>query len=415
MIAAAPSTKILSSDILIADVISSHINNRDIQALVLKHGMRAGEKIGLHQDAFPAFQKATDGRSSLIEPGGSSANMLTTLSKLMDRDVDVTFLGVIGNEHLHGRTTPNGNPQPVDVHDMIKTSLDEARIRLLPDLSAYNGTVPQTAISHVVVYPDGQRTIATFSGNAHKILNEAITNEMAERLVKDTDVVFLQGSLWKKFGAAFADRLVDLRWKHKKELWLALPTYSQFGWENRGRFQWLLKSANLVLANIGELARTCNIMGDEVSEAKMTKDQKEAALHALQNAFRAEGDDFRAKGERFYEKKDMPHRNRQVGFITLGNEGAAVVTANDIIYVKAAQVDVANTLGAGDTAFAGFAAGYLKHLSPETCAQIAVALAGENIKVEGPRIPKPREALHNAARHLCAELFEHSRNSAICI
>ena len=55
---------------------------------------------------------------------------------------------------------------------------------------------------------------------------------------------------------------------------------------------------------------------------------------------------------------------------------------------------------AGDTAFAGFAAGYLKKLPPETCAKIAVALAGEKLKVDGARLADPKAALQSAAPEL---------------
>lgn len=366
-------TKILTSDILIADVMSSYINNKDIQALTTRLRLQPGGKEPLSREQLDEFQRAVEGHHPIIVPGGSAANMLTTLSKLMGKETQVTMLGVIGNEY----------------HDIIRKSLDEAGITLIPETLPEDVT-PETGISHIVVFPDGQRTIVTYPGNAKAILKSSL---ITNRLVEDHDVLLVQGSLWQKLDWDFADRLMTLRWEHDKELWLALPTHTKFGVEKAGLFQWLIPSANLVLGNEEEL---CRIYQTDI----------DSALHRLQNEFRKEVP---------YQENHHPRRE-QVAFITRGENGCAIVTKKDICYLPARAVGseegLVNTLGAGDTAFAGFAAGYVKNLSPQNCAQIAMALANEKLKVYGPRLPDPKAALRQAAPHL-ARMLDQARSESL--
>lgn len=334
--------KILASDILIVDVISRYESNPAIQQLVKTFGLKPGGKAPLSRAQHELFLKNANGAKIL--PGGSSSNALTTLVKLMPQ-VGVTMLGVIGREH----------------HDIIQQSLDEARIALLPKPSALPHIAVETAISHIVVYANGQRTIATYPGNARDLLKPSF---ITDPLVAAHDIVFIQGSLWQRMGWEYADTLLRKCRAQKKELWLALPTYPKFGEEKAGLFQELIRNSKLVLGNEEELAR---IFGGDA----------ESAMKKLQN--------------------EPGH----IVFITRSGKGATVLADGQSWQIPPPPAtSIVNTLGAGDTAFAGFAAGYLKKLPPETCAKIAVALAGEKLKVDGARLADPKAALQSAAPEL---------------
>jgi sugar/nucleoside kinase (ribokinase family) len=337
-------TAILSSDILIADVIVELKDNLQLAALIKKYGLKPGGKRAIDAQQFNEFSAAVAGQPITLTPGGSSANMLTTLNRLFDNALDIKLIGVAG-EGFSSR--------------MIRTSLESAGISLLPaDLPP--SPVPKTAMSYVILFPDGQRTIATYPGNAREILQpEMIT----DALVVATDIVLLQGSLWGKMGDAYADRLVALTLKYKKELWLALPTHSMVGDNHVEQFKKVIPEATLVMGNEEELGRVYNV---RVADA----------LKKLQHTF--------------------ARNTHHIGFITLGEKGAAIVTHDDVTYVplyEAKSPQIVNTLGAGDTAFAGFAYGYLKKIPNLTSAQIAMVLASAKLGVNGSRLPDPKQIL----------------------
>lgn len=364
--------KLLTSDILIADVITPLQGNTQLEELVERHGLKPGGKTALTKEQFEEFSAAVTGHPVSIVPGGSSANVVTTLSKLLGAAVEVFFLGVIGDGMYSS---------------MIRQSLDEARITLLPSAAELaNYPTPQTALSYIPLYADGQRTIATYPGNARDILKPEL---VTDSLVAAVDVLLVQGSLWQKLDWAFADKLLELRWEHDKELWLAMPTHAKFGEEKAHLFKWLIPSANVILSNEEELARVYGAGADT-----------DQALRLLQQAF---------ADARVLEDEGKHQRREQVGFITCGAKGAAIVTAEGIDYIDPPEIapeDIVNTLGAGDTAFAGFAAGHLMGLPYRASAQLAMALAGQKLLHNGPRLADPQGALQTAAPFLARLLLD---------
>lgn len=369
-------TNILTSDILVSDLDTPLAGNDQLKSLVEKYNLKLGGKLILSDEQFAEFSQAVQGHPITMFPGGSSANMVTTLSKLLGKDnVDVQFMGVVGDD---------------DYSKIIKSSLDEAGIKRLPNMANYKDPSPQTAVSYIIHFPDGENTTVTHLGNASSILKPDI---ITDELFKNTDVLLVQGSLWQKFDSSFSDKLLDMRWKNNKELWLTLPTNAKFGEENAGRFQYLLSSANMVLGN-----------GNELSRIYHTDPNKPVdALEKLQKVFQ---DDVLVREGRSNDKE-------QVAFITLSEKGAAIVTKNDIKYVPIhTKIDKIESLsGAGDTSFAGFAAGYIKGLPNETSAKIAMALASEKLRYNGPRLENPRESLRKASRELSDELIGIGKRS----
>lgn len=330
--------RILSSDLLIADVITPIEGNPALARLVEKYAMQPGGKIALDKAQFEAFSASLIGFPVTIVPGGSSANMLVTLRKLLGDKVSVDFIGVAG-EGLSSL--------------MIRASLEEAGIRLHP-ARLDPSVLAKTAMSYVVVLPDGQRTIATYPGNAGELLTPAM---VTDALVGSCDVVHVQGSLWAKINPAFADALVEKCFAHKKQFWLSLPTHGISHAGKAGMVD-LIKKANLMLGNEDELTR---ILGD--------------------NAL---------------EKLQAQCGQTQVAFITRSSKGAVAVRQSGVEScepVAIAPSQIKNTLGAGDTAFAGFVAGFLCKLPDKTALEIAVTLAAEKLKINAARLPDPKSAL----------------------
>lgn len=368
--------RILSSDLLVADIITDIEGNEELQKLLSECNLKPGGKKPITFEQFQKFSQAIEGHSVKIVPGGSAANTLVTMSKLLPGQVAVDFLGVVGNS-VYSR--------------MIRSSLEDAGIRLSSGNLDKEAPSPQAAVSFVITYPDGERTIVTYPGNAKEFFTP---DNIPEDMVKNSDVIFALGSIWQKFdkGATekkeiFADRLLTLRWKHHKQLWLSLPTGAEFGEESAGRFRYLIPSANVVLSNIEELERIF----------KLPSGSQEQALKSLQGLLQ----------ETVLPKHGFDEQ--PVAFITLGKEGAAIVKAGHIEYIQPAKVDpkaIKNTLGAGDTAFAGFLAGHLKGLDNTASAKMAMELAGAKICEEhGPRLKNPQATLQRVLPHLADQMY----------
>lgn len=332
--------RILSGDLLIADIIVSLNDAPRMAALVRTHGLIPGGKVTLDEQQMQAFAQAAAACPATISPGGSSANMLTTLSRLLPGEVKATFFGIAGGQH----------------GALIVQSLTEAGIDLLPKPA----DMGQSAVSFVLLFPDGQCTIATWPGNACALLKPEV---ITEALAQQGDIFLVQGSLWRKLEAHFADRLVELCARYGKRLWLTLPTQASLSPQERQRFVPLISQADLLLGNEGELLRI--YPGDEA-----------AALARLQQALQPQA----------------------VGFVTRGALGAAIIARDSIEYIAPVPLrgPIANTLGAGDTAFAGFAAGLLKGLPHKRAAQVAMALAAQKLGELRPRLADPLASLKAA-------------------
>ncbi|MDX1975674.1 MAG: PfkB family carbohydrate kinase [Rickettsiales bacterium] len=440
--------KILTSDILIADVTVEYdpkkFKGTKLGNLVDRFQEQGkllpGSKMALTLEEFEEFSVALSGISTTISPGGSSANTLTTLSKLLRKDgvsqIDGSFIGVTG----HGMYSK-----------IIASDLKDAGIKLLPDPEAVKEFSPQSATSIVIQFPaepgkKADRAIATYQGNAKDILKP---NVLADDMVNNTDAILVQGSLWQKFGETefrglpapdnkigFADKLLDMRWKSGKELWLAMPTHAKYGEENAQRYKWLMESANLVLGNEEEVSRVLttpeerhhiekiiaenNITPKELrtkSQAQLVEEGRITADEAQKYEFANNSVNFDEGIRRLQEvfklqtlqkNKDIGNwtgSTRQIGFVTRAANGMSVVTADSIEHVPTKKVEgEIFTLGAGDTSFAGILSGYINGCSPKVCAELGNTLARQKLSIKQARLPDPMAALEEASANLAAEL-----------
>lgn len=323
--------------------------------------MQRGNKRNLNDAEAERFAKAFKGLDVTLAPGGSSANVLCALGHLLGKKVEMRFVGVAG-ESAHG--------------DMIRASLKEANITLMPE-HVPQGVRTREAVSYVLVYSDGQCSIATHPGNARQVLKPAL---LPEHVVEHCEVLLAQGSLWHKFHPEFADRLYHLCVKHQRALWLTLPTQVHATPQQYEKIREMMPYASLVLGNEAELTRMFN--------APMPD-----AIKQLQRLLRVErGNSALPVG---------------LAYITLGAKGCLLISRDAVEQLQAVPVppeQVLNTIGAGDTAYAGFAAGYLQGMALRSAAQLGMVLAAEKLKVNAPRLPQPLAVLRQVAPDLAAQL-----------
>lgn len=355
-------TRILSSDLLIADVIVSVSATQELRALVEHMQLRAGGKYTIDESQLKAFESALRSVPEVVAPGGSSANLLTTLSKLLRKEVEIRFVGVVG-EGAH--------------YEMVRQALRESQVGLIPEHIPH-GVRTSEARSYVLVYPDGQVTTATFPGNAKQVLRPAL---LPEHVVEHSDVVLMQGSLWRKLHAEFVERLYYLTRKHACDLWLTLPTQYDLTSQEAQQFLEVLEHAALVFGNMSELTRLFNCSFSD-------------AVGKLQRLMRLGG-------------RNTHDVTAGLAYITLGARGCVLVTrdvAEEVPAILPEGMTVQNTIGAGDTAYAGFAAGYLKRLPLRDAAQLGMLLAGEKVTLNHTRLPDPLGSLKRLSPRLAEAL-----------
>jgi sugar/nucleoside kinase (ribokinase family) len=364
-------TRIFAPDILLADFVIDLKENDPLLKLLAKHEMKPGGKKRVTWDVFrDEFAGVVEGKPITIYPGGSAANTLWTMGKILGEDVSTTFFSVLG-QGLYST--------------IIDRSMKSAGIRVVPENISSKlddqgrPMIPTTAISYVFRYPNSERTIVTWPGNAKEFLKPDMVEDA---MIANTDKVFMQGGFWEKFDPKVADRIMQLRHHHGKELWLALPTSAFFAKERSEHFKFVAPSATVILSNEDELGYIFNTSPAE-------------AVKRLRAEFQKEHADVRGVGER-------------VGFITRGKDGAYIVTAGGIEPIdppNVRQEDIKNTLGAGDNSFAGFLTGRILGLSHKECGKLAMDLAGKKITTSnGARLEDPRATFEEIRPRISKQL-----------
>lgn len=354
-------------DTIPADVVAHRYGNAKLDALTTRYKLEKGGKRALDEKEFGEFavqfMDAVQDNHVIVAPGGSSANTVTTINKLLGNLIDVTFIGVVGNG-----TYNNVIRDWLQEADICNT-LKRANTRLVPDLSA--SVLQQSAVSFVILDQDGERTIVTYPGNAKTIIGPKVLPGI---LAEDQgQALFLQGSTRRKFGAEFNDKLLEWRWgdkpEHHKKLILALPTHALTG-DEKEYFQWLVTSADMVLGNKEEMEG----LGTNFAEF-----QKLLSRSSVKNP---------------------------VAFITNGKEGATIVRADDrpsfSVIAATPIANKVNTLGCGDAFFAGVMAAAaldLKHpkmSSDILWARVGAEIAGATLQIQGAQCSNPLGALQKS-------------------
>ncbi len=365
-----------TADTLIADHIVkiSDINTLDdsvkrdrIFALMRENEIVPKGKKEISTAVFNDFCDALTGVPNAPFPGGSSLNTLTTFTRLLPETTSGIFLGSLGSGHDSRR---------------IRLRLERSNIELInvaekPDAKEQ----AETAISYVFHYPDGERAIATHTGNARKLVKpQYFDDEFFSRI----DIFLMQAGVMKKFSEEVFDKILEMRAKHKTPLVMALPT-SAFKPE---KARWAKASANLTLGNVAELGFLYDIKYDESLPAKDLKRtrQRESIILKLMGDMQ--------ESSTVLDKMEILD-NRQVAFITDGANGVYVVNNNGFKHVPGEIVTPKDTLGAGDASFAGFMAGYVMNLRDEDIARLGMAVAGLKVQKNGPSLDTPYQDLRD--------------------
>lgn len=264
--------------------------------------------------------------------GGSVANSVAGIASLGGKPA---FLGRVRNDELGTIFTHDLNG--VGVHFEPTPATDGKR----------------TARCFVLVTPDAERSMLTYLGAC----TEFAEDDVDEELIKQSEIIYIEGYLWDQPNAIKAIR---------KAITVAK--------ENGVKVAFTLSDPFCVSRHLEEFDKAMplfDILFCNEEEAKM--------LFGVQNS---EDAIEKAKGL------------DTLVVMTIGSKGAAVIEKGNATIVATDNVDkLIDTTGAGDLFAAGFLYGYTNGKSLEESAKIGNKAAGQIIQQLGARPQKPLKEL----------------------
>lgn len=262
---------------------------------------------------------------TMMQSGGSAANTIVGIASFGGK---CAFIGKVNDDEFGRSFAHDMQALSVDFHD--KTASD----------------IAPTAHCHILVTPDGERTMCTYLG----ISTEFSEDDIDPEKIENAKLLYLEGYLFDKPKAKAAfQKAASIAKANKTKVALTLSDPFCVT-RHRDEFRALVKDhVDLVFCNEQELL-----------ELYETQDFSEA-LNVL--------------------KHDCLH-----AAVTRGDKGAIVIKDNERFDIKAIPVNhVVDTTGAGDLFAAGFLYAFANDQSPAECGQLGVAAAAEVITHMGPR------------------------------
>ena len=254
--------------------------------------------------------------------GGSVANSIVGLSQLGN---EVGFIGKVNNDVLGKKYLDGLEKEHVKFHYDIKSE----------KLS--------TGTCLILITPDSERTMCTFLGIAGKISEVDIN----EKIVKKSEIIFLEGYLWDKGGPqmAFNKAIINSRQS-------AMSLSDLFCVERHKKdfLDLVQNKLDIVFGNEQEIMA--------LTETKNFKDVVEFAKKV-----------------------------KKLIVITRGENGACAVKDNQMIECKAKKnLRIKDLTGAGDLFAAGFLHGYINKFSIKESLEKGTELSSRIIQQIGARL-----------------------------
>ena len=254
--------------------------------------------------------------------GGSVANSIVGLSQLKN---DVGFIGKVSDD-IFGANYEKG--------------LKKENVKYF--YSKNKESLP-TGTCLILITPDSERTMCTFLGIAGKI-NE---NDVDEKIVKKSELIFLEGYLWDEG-------------------------------EPKKAFDKAIKNANKVAMSLSDLFCVERHKQNFLDLVKGKLDltfANESEIMALINT------------KNFNEVITFAKEIKKQIIITRGEEGAISIIGDKITEIKANKnLTIKDLTGAGDLFAAGYLHGLINNLSTEKCLEQATELSSKVIQQIGARL-----------------------------
>ena len=254
--------------------------------------------------------------------GGSIANSIVGLSQLGN---DVGFIGKINDDHL-GKKYEEG---------LIKENVKYLYYKKKEALP--------TGTCLILITPDSERTMCTFLGTAGKIDENDIDTE----IVKNAEIIFLEGYLWDKGGPK---RAFDKAMSSSKKISMSLSDLFCVERHKKEFLDLVKNKLDIVFANEQEILSLISVksLDEVVNFAKQI--------------------------------------NKKL-IITRGEKGAISISDNEVTECQAnTNLNVIDLTGAGDLFASGYLHGYIHNFSEKDCLLKATEMSSKIIQKIGARI-----------------------------
>ena len=254
--------------------------------------------------------------------GGSVANSIVGLAQLEN---NVGFIGKINNDNLGNKYEDGLRKENVK---FLYTKKDE----LVP-----------TGSCLILITPDSERTMCTFLGIAGKIND----NDVHEKYIKNSDILFLEGYLW-----------------------------------DEGEPK---KAFNKAIFNAKKTAMS---LSDLFCVERHKLDFLDLVKHKLDIIFANEQEiTSLINAKSFDEVISFSKEIKKNVVITRGEKGAISINSNEIIECDAQKnLKIKDLTGAGDLFAAGYLHGIINNLATEECLNKGTELSSRIIQKIGARI-----------------------------
>ena len=254
--------------------------------------------------------------------GGSVANSIVGLSQLQNK---VGFIGKISDD-IFGAKYEEGLKKENVKYFYKKQS------EVLP-----------TGTCLILVTPDSERTMCTFLGIAGKI-NE---NDVDEKIIKDSELIFLEGYLWDE---GEPKKAFEKAIYNAKKVAMSLSDLFCVKRHKQNFLELVEKKLDLTFANESEIMELINV-------------------------------------ENFNEVIDFAKEINKHIVITRGEKGAISIFGNEIIEIEANKnLTIKDLTGAGDLFAAGYLHGFINNLSVGNCLELGTKLSSKVIQQIGARL-----------------------------
>jgi sugar/nucleoside kinase (ribokinase family) len=260
--------------------------------------------------------------------GGSVANTIAGFANLGG---SAAYIGRVKADQLG----------EIFVHDMQSLGVD---VRTKP---ASDGS--PTARSHILITPDGQRTMQTYLGAC----TELSVTDISETTVGKPDLVLLEGYVWDiGEGPALMDKALKIAHRHGSQVALSLSDALCVKRHQEQYIEVVKNGVDIVVADEDEIIALMEVANfDEALEA----------IRDYDNLF----------------------------VMTRSAKGSVIVKGDEKVVQPARKVDkVVDTTGAGDAYTAGFLFGLSTNRSLADCARLGTWCATWVIQRVGARIEK---------------------------
>jgi sugar/nucleoside kinase (ribokinase family) len=303
-------------------------------AFLVEHGISKGAMTLV--DAFRAEILGRTMKNPIEASGGSAANTMVGIASFGGK---AAFIGKVNDDRL-------GKVFKEDIH---KSGVAFG--------SAPSTSNVATASSHILITPDGQRSMNTYLGCAAALTD----SDMPALEIAAAKVLYIEGYLWDapETKAAIRSAIAHAKAAKRKVAFTLSDPFCVGRW--RDEFKALAHDIDILFAN-------------------------EAEAKALYET------------ERFDEAFQAIRKWGKTAAITRSAHGSVVLHDGQVHILDAEPVaHVADTTGAGDQYAAGFLYGHARRLPLDVCGRLGGIAAAEVISHVGPRPMTSLKSLAAAA------------------